>query len=186
MKIKNLKSTITLIKKHLIDCGCEFDHSSDKSNSVYLKLLKKTIRISDHFGPLACKDINIVVSVNGKYSVVINGGLLIYDKISELKSFMKNYCELQICNNAVDMNLVSEKIVLQKKKLAKINSNLINSNSKLMQLQSKVNKANIQLSQVSHLKFSDDRTVDVSTLTSKQKAKLFQVANSFAKQLSQN
>lgn len=120
MNTKNPESAIT----HLIGCGSGFCHRSGKSDSIYPKLPKRTIRISDRFGTLSRKGINTVVSVNGKCPVAINGGLLVYGKISELKSFMKTCREPQICNNTVDMNLVSEKIVLQKEKLAKPTADL--------------------------------------------------------------
>lgn len=181
-----LKSSITTIKKHLIDCGCTFEKKSENSNSVYLKFMKITFRISDHFSPISCKGVNIVVSINGKFSLTVNGGLLIYDKIGELKTFLRNYCEMQACNNIVNMNIVCEKIGEQTEKLNKLKADVVNANSSLMKINSQINNAEKQIENVKYLKFSDDFVVDLSVLTGKQKAKLLQYANAYAKQMSKN
>ena len=183
---KNIKSTLTSIKNHLIKCGCDFDHNSDKSNSIYLKLAGSVVRVSDHFGPLACKGVQIVTSLNDKFTVVIHGGVLVYDKMGEVKSFMKNYCEMELCKDFVNMNLVSEKVEQQKHKLEYLNEEIKKTNGEYVKIRSQYESASKKMANMESLKFDEDTIVDISAFTTKQKQNVSNLLNAYAKQLANN
>lgn len=95
------KTFITNIRKHLETLGATFEKASQVSNSVYLKYNDVRIRISDHFSPVKSKGMNIIVCTNNAKQSIVNtdGGVLVYNSVGELKTFLKNWCDISVCFN---------------------------------------------------------------------------------------
>lgn len=95
------KTFITNIRKYLVTLGATFEKASQDSNSVYLKYNDIRIRVSDHFSPVKHKGLNIIVCTNNAKQSVVNtdGGVLVYNSVGELKTFLKNWCDISVCFN---------------------------------------------------------------------------------------
>lgn len=95
------KTFITNIRKYLVTLGATFEKASQDSNSVYLKYNDIRIRVSDHFSPIKHKGMNIIVCTNNAKQSVVNtdGGVLVYNNIGELKTFLKHWCDISVCFN---------------------------------------------------------------------------------------
>ena len=95
------KTFITNIRKYLVTLGATFEKASQDSNSVYLKYNDIRIRVSDHFSPVKHKGLNISVCTNNAKQSVVNtdGGVLVYNSVGELKTFLKNWCDISVCFN---------------------------------------------------------------------------------------
>lgn len=97
------KSCLTKIKNYLESLGAEFLNESDASNSLYLSINGKKIRVSDHQSPIPNMNqknrINITITSNEPYMyfVGINGGVLGYPTMKDLKTFLKSWCEYDTC-----------------------------------------------------------------------------------------
>lgn len=179
---RQVKATLTNIKKHLLSCGCEFDHNSERSNSIYVKICEHKIRISDHISPINANSINVLLSLNAKYTVTINGGLLIYDKISELKSFLKTWCEMQIIKNTTNLNIINGEISSKKSKLANLGNELGSIHIKIQKANAELFSIEKKLDNVSNFVFSDGESVNLEELTDKQKTRLVETIFQYKKQ----
>lgn len=95
------KTFITNIRKYLVTLGATFEKASQDSNSVYLKYNDVRIRVSDHFSPIKHKGMNIIVCTNNAKQSVVNtdGGVLVYNNVGELKTFLKHWCDISVCFN---------------------------------------------------------------------------------------
>lgn len=95
------KTFITNIRKYLVTLGATFEKASQDSNSVYLKYNDIRIRVSDHFSPIKHKGMNIIVCTNNAKQSIVNtdGGVLVYNNIGELKTFLKHWCDISVCFN---------------------------------------------------------------------------------------
>lgn len=95
------KTFITNIRKYLVTLGATFEKTSQDSNSVYLKYNDIRIRVSDHFSPIKHKGMNIIVCTNNAKQSVVNtdGGVLVYNSVGELKTFLKHWCDISVCFN---------------------------------------------------------------------------------------
>lgn len=95
------KTFITNIRKYLVTLGATFEKASQDSNSVYLKYNDIRIRVSDHFSPIKHKGMNIIVCTNNAKQSVVNtdGGVLVYNNVGELKTFLKHWCDISVCFN---------------------------------------------------------------------------------------
>lgn len=151
---RQVKATLTNIKKHLLSCGCEFDHNSERSNSIYVKICEHKIRISDHISPISANNINVLLSLNAKYTVIINGGILVYDKIGELKSFLKTWCEIQIIKNTTVLDIINGEISSKKRKLANLGNELGSINVKIQKANAELLSIEKKIGKVSNLVFS--------------------------------
>lgn len=183
---RQAKATLTNIKKHLLSCGCEFDHNSERSNSIYVKICEHKIRISDHISPINANSINVLLSLNAKYTVTINGGLLIYDKISELKSFLKTWCEMQIINNTTNLNIINGEISNKKSKLANLGNELGSIHIKIQKANAELLSIEKKLGNVSDLVFNEDASAILEELTDKQKNHLIEIIKHYKKQNKQS
>lgn len=95
------KTFITNIRKYMETLGATFVGKSQESNSVYLEYNNIRIRISDHFSPIKCKGMNIIVCTNNAGQSIVNtdGGVLVYNRVGELKTFLKHWCDIFTCFN---------------------------------------------------------------------------------------
>lgn len=177
------KTFITNIRKHLETLGATFEKASQDSNSVYLKYNDIRIRVSDHFSPIKHKGMNIIVCTNNAKQSVVNtdGGVLVYNSIGELKTFLKHWCDISVCFNFGE---ISELNTLIAKK--QIRANELTEEIRQKSLYSdKLDKETLaKEKRLNYAKVVGDALVSKSkiVLTEKQKARVVELIGEYAMQ----
>ena len=178
------KAFITNIKKYLEGLGAKFEQASQESNSIYLKYKDAKIRISDHLSPVNhSKGLNIVVcSNNAKQCMVsIEGTILVYNSVGELKTFLKNWCDIYVCYDFKEMSTLN---TLMLKKQVRVNQ-LTEEIKKKSMYSDKLDKETIaKEKRLNYAKVVGD-ALDAKSkiaLTEKQKARILELIGEYAMQ----
>lgn len=87
------KALITRTKNYLIRKGCTLDREATTTDSVYLRVDKARIRVSDH---LPKEDDSCLISIicgrteenDPSYSVILRGHLINFDSLASLRGFI--------------------------------------------------------------------------------------------------
>lgn len=141
------KSCLTKIKNYLESLGAEFLNESDASNSLYLSINGKKIRVSDHQSPIPNMNqknrINITITSNEPYMyfVGVNGGILGYPTMKDLKTFLKSWCEYDTCLTEGIMSCHYAMEVGKSKHLQEVESEIQNKHFELGKAQRAVDEA---------------------------------------------
>ena len=174
------KRTINNIRKYLLNQGMEPFSESQDSNSVYLKTNGLKVRISDHIAPgFGTEFIDVICTAenNSGFVTVINGGVMIHESLSELKSFLKATCKLIQCNYFTSRQIMDGEIRKKNKRLQEIKTELSSVSHQLDETSKSLRLAEKNLNKIQSITIEDDH-VNISKLTNKQKNNiLLQIQN---------
>ena len=184
------KLFITSVGKHLESCGAEFKKKSD-SNSTYYSLDSLIIRVSDHIATSTNHaDLNIVASVNEPTQtiVIMNGAVFVFNSVKDLKTFLSDWCVFETCK-------VFSKGNIQSMESAKLDRELEAIRNEILALETK--RDNI-VEDIKKLDIDNDTKVVfeewgktmksvgqedmIASLNQKQRASIFKIIMSYAKQ----
>lgn len=196
------KSCLTKIKNYLESLGAEFLKESDASNSLYLGINGKKIRVSDHQSPIPNMnqknrmDITLTSNEPYMYFVGVNGGVLGYPTMKDLKTFLKSWCEYDTC---LTEGIVSSHYAMEvgkSRRLQDIENELQDKNFELIQVQKRIDEAKKKENAMNDMmkkkvhslkKWMIDTGVcnggeEIARFTSGQMTRLLTYVDSFAKQ----
>lgn len=161
------------IKRFLIGEGLSLLPIEKDSDSVYLNIEDIKIRVSNHLPPVVgTEKINVVVTLDNptKYMTVINGGILIHDKLKDLKKFLKSFLQLNKCYGFTMESMVEVKVKSKTKELQKVNRDLVKARSDLKKISSIIKGR------------EESVGIDFSGLNSKQVNSIIKQIQSYKKQ----
>lgn len=164
---------ISNIKRFLLGEGLSVLPTDANSDSIYLNIDDIKIRVSNHIPPIVgTEKINVVVTLDRpvKYMTVINGGILIHDKLKDLKKFLKSFLQLNKCYGFTMESMVEVKFKSKTKELQKVNQDLVKARSDLKKISSLIKERQKSVG------------VDFSDLNSKQINSIIKQIQGYKKQ----
>jgi len=179
-----LKRFITDTKNWLSECGAEYVKKSSDSNSIYMCAGGTKIRVSDHLAGFVVEDqLNVIFSTNNVATpvVIYNNAVLSYQSFKDLKSFLKSFCEMRLCEYFSKDAKMDQNIMQKQAKYNIIVEDIKKKSTELDKLTSKIatdsrvlEKTCRKLEKVKGLG-KEINEIDVSKLSSNQKKQIMEL-----------